>query len=89
MEGWLTVLSVPTCSARYVWREKEEHQEMARRPKGGDKVRAPTTQPSGASHITELAAAEEIDRILARLDIEIPKAQQSMDELLGRLRTTA
>ena len=37
---------------------------------------------------TDAEYAEEIDRIIARLDAEIPKAQQSMNELLGRLRTT-
>jgi hypothetical protein len=40
------------------------------------------------SEQAETAAAEEIDRIIARLDAEMPKAQQSMNELLGRLRTT-
>jgi hypothetical protein len=61
---------------------------MAKRPKGGEKVRAQTAKLRRNPAITEVAAAEEIDRIIARLDIEIPKAQQSMDDLLGRLRTT-
>ncbi len=60
---------------------------MARRATNPPKSRAPTAQPRRASAATEVAAAEEIDRIIARLDVEIPKAQQSMDELLGRLRT--
>ena len=30
----------------------------------------------------------EIDHILARLDVEIPKARKSMNTLLSRLRTT-
>jgi hypothetical protein len=33
-------------------------------------------------------AADDIDRIIARLDIEIPEAQKAMDALLSRLRTT-
>jgi hypothetical protein len=33
-------------------------------------------------------AEQEIDRIIARLDAEIPEAHRSMDELLSRLRTT-
>jgi hypothetical protein len=31
---------------------------------------------------------QEIDRILTRLDTEIPEAQKRMDELLTRLRTS-
>ena len=61
---------------------------MARRATNAQKSRVPTAQPRRASAATEIVAAEEIDRIIARLDVEIPKAQQSMDELLGRLRTT-
>jgi hypothetical protein len=34
------------------------------------------------------AAIAEIDRILAHLDTEIPKARKAMDELLSRLRTS-
>jgi hypothetical protein len=34
------------------------------------------------------AAAEDIDRIIARLDAEIPEAQKMMDALLSRLRRT-
>jgi hypothetical protein len=37
---------------------------------------------------SEQAAIEDIDRILARLDAEIPEAKKRMDELLARLRTT-
>ena len=36
----------------------------------------------------EETAAQEIDRIIARLDVEIPEAQKRMDALLARLRTT-
>jgi hypothetical protein len=36
----------------------------------------------------EAAALQDINRILARLDREIPEAQKSMDELLSRLRST-
>lgn len=32
-------------------------------------------------------AAEDIDRIIARLDVEIPEAQKAMDALLSRLRS--
>jgi hypothetical protein len=34
------------------------------------------------------AAAEDIDRIIAKLDAEIPEAQKAMDALLSRLRAT-
>jgi hypothetical protein len=58
-------------------------------------AKARTTQASGkiaakgrVSAEAEALAVQEIDRIIARLDVEIPKAQQSMDELLARLRTT-
>jgi hypothetical protein len=37
---------------------------------------------------SEEAAIKDIDRILGRLDAEIPKARKEMDELLARLRTT-
>jgi hypothetical protein len=66
---------------------------MARRPKTEAKAR--TVQASATiaaegkvSAEAELVAAQEVDRIIARLDVEIPKAQQTMDELLARLRTT-
>ena len=36
----------------------------------------------------EAIAAREIDRIIARLDAEIPEVQKNMDALLARLRTT-
>ncbi len=36
----------------------------------------------------EKAMEQDIDRILARLDAEIPEAQKTMDALLARLRTT-
>jgi hypothetical protein len=67
---------------------------MARRPKAeakGGRVHRVTPTPSGKDKISaeaEVTAAPEIDRIIARLDVEIPKAQQTMDELLTRLRTT-
>jgi hypothetical protein len=61
---------------------------MTRRPKDEGKLRPLTSRMRVASEQAEVAAAEEIDRIIARLDAEIPKAQQSMNELLGRLRTT-
>ena len=61
---------------------------MTRRPKDEGKLRPLTSRTRVASEQAEVAAAEEIDRIIARLDAEIPKAQQSMNELLGRLRTT-
>jgi hypothetical protein len=60
---------------------------MTRRPKDEGKLR-PLASRMRVSEQAEVAAAEEIDRIIARLDAEIPKAQQSMNELLGRLRTT-
>jgi hypothetical protein len=34
------------------------------------------------------AALADIDRILTRLDAEMPEAQKRMDELLARLRTS-
>lgn len=36
----------------------------------------------------EVIAAQEVERILTRLDAEIPEAQKRMDELLARLRAT-
>jgi hypothetical protein len=33
-------------------------------------------------------AQQDIDRIIARLDVSIPEAQKAMDELLTRLRST-
>ncbi len=66
---------------------------MTRRPKAEAKTR--TVQASvtlaGKGKVSaeaEVIAAQEIDRIIARLEVEIPKAQQTMDELLARLRTT-
>ena len=67
--------------------------EMARRTKaeakGGRTHRSSTIRGEGTvSAAAEVIAAQEIDRIVARLDVEMPKAQQTMDELLARLRTT-
>lgn len=66
---------------------------MARRPKAEAKPRAGRTSAKNAgkgkvSAEAEVTVAQEIDRIIAHLDVEIPKAQQTMDELLARLRTT-
>ena len=45
--------------------------------------------PGGNPDKTEQNAPEhEIDQIIARLDVGIPEAHRSMDELLSRLRTT-
>jgi len=53
-----------------------------------DKARAaeegPTQSPAAAAEEPEQRA--EVDRILARLDTEIPKAMKEMDALLARLR---
>ncbi len=44
---------------------------------------------SGASKaVDEAALLAEIDNVLARLDVEIPRARKSMNLLLSRLRTT-
>lgn len=43
-------------------------------------------QPVPTAEEAEMQA--DINRILDRLDIEIPEAQKRMDELLARLRTT-
>ena len=43
-------------------------------------------EAAAAAH--EVAALQEVDRILERLDREIPQAHQRMDALLSRLRTT-
>ena len=61
---------------------------MVRQSKDGGKLRPRPPRMRATSEQAETAAAEEIDRIIARLDAEMPKAQQSMNELLGRLRTT-
>ncbi len=44
----------------------------------------------GQAGLPEVAdvATQDIDRIIARLDEEIPEAQEAMDALLSRLRTT-
>jgi len=58
--------------------------------KGGrsDQASAKISGEAAMTVTAEAVAAQEIDRILARLDVEIPKAQQTMDELLARLRAT-
>jgi hypothetical protein len=51
----------------------------------------PTRRKAGSGQRLVEAAdgeLEDIDRILARLDVEIPRARKEMDELLARLRTT-
>lgn len=45
-------------------------------------------QEAAAAAAQEVAALQEVDRILERLDREIPEAHQRMDALLSRLRTT-
>ena len=44
--------------------------------------------PEAAAAAQELDALQEVDRILARPDREIPEAHQRVDALLSRLRTT-
>jgi hypothetical protein len=67
-------------------------RQMARRPKA--EAKAPTVHASaktaGVGRVSTEAelAAQEIDRIIERLDVEISKAQRTMDELLARPRTT-
>jgi hypothetical protein len=62
---------------------------MTRAPKAKAKGRIVQATGKAAGHgRAEAVAAQEIDRIIAHLDVEIPKAQQTMDELLARLRTT-
>lgn len=67
---------------------------MARRIKAeskGGRTHEATAVLRGEGRVSaeaEVIAAQEIDRIIARLDVEIPKAQHTMDELLSRLRTT-
>jgi hypothetical protein len=66
---------------------------MARRPKAEAQARAAQTSAKNAgkgraSAEAEVTAAQEIDRIIARLDVEIPEAQKRMDALLARLRAT-
>jgi hypothetical protein len=57
---------------------------MTRRPKDEGKLRPLTSRMRVASEQAEIAAAEEIDRIIARLDTEMPKAQQTMNEGMSR-----
>ena len=67
---------------------------MVRRTKGEAKsgrthrAKATISSESKVSAEAEAVAAQEIDRIITRLDVEIPKAHQTMDELLAWLRTT-
>ena len=63
----------------------------ATKPKAGRRTIQASATISGMGKISvtaEIFAAQEIDRIIARLDAEMPQAQKSMDELLARLRTT-
>jgi hypothetical protein len=50
--------------------------------------RAPQQSPQGQQLPPKREMEADIDRILDRLDAEIPEAQKRMDELLARLRTT-
>jgi hypothetical protein len=68
---------------------------MARRARQKTEIRGRTTEASATLAVTgkvsaetEVIAAREIDRIIARLDAEMPEAQKNMDALLARLRTT-
>jgi hypothetical protein len=66
---------------------------MTRRPNVEAKTRAiqASAKIAGKGRApaeAEATAAQEIDRIIARLDVEIPEAQKRMDALLARLRTT-
>jgi hypothetical protein len=47
--------------------------------------RSPQRQPQRKS---PREMQQDIDRILTRLDAEMPEAKKEMDELLARLRTT-
>jgi hypothetical protein len=53
-------------------------------------VHSPQPNDAALSPLTaeEEAMQREIDRIIARLDAEIPEAHRTMDALLSRLRTT-
>jgi len=61
---------------------------MPRKPSRDPLGREPLNQPLHDEPLSEEAAIEDIDRILARLDAEIPEAKKEMDALLARLRTT-
>jgi hypothetical protein len=50
--------------------------------------RAPQQPPQRQQLPPKREMEADIDRILDRLDAEIPEAQKRMDELLARLRTT-
>jgi hypothetical protein len=73
----------------------EVTKQMARRAKQKTETKRRTIEASATIAATgkvsagaEVIAAQEIDRIIARLDAEIPEAQRNMDALLARLRTT-
>jgi hypothetical protein len=73
----------------------EVTKQMARRAKPKTETKRRTIEASATIAATgkvsagaEVIAAQEIDRIIARLDAEIPEAQRNMDALLARLRTT-
>jgi hypothetical protein len=57
---------------------------MAKKHQRDSSEREPLHEPPQS----DAAAIADIDRILARLDAEIPEAQKRMDELLARLRTS-
>jgi ABC-type phosphate transport system auxiliary subunit len=73
---------------------------MARRAGKGQSTPAQTSTRPGLDDLlpeetrkriaTKIAmkSQQDIDRILARLDAEMPEAQKEMDALLARLRTT-
>jgi hypothetical protein len=58
----------------------------------GDAVPSPIAPPKvplrPGADLPQSVAVEDIDRIIARLDAEIPEAQKAMDALLSRLRAT-
>lgn len=61
---------------------------MARRPKSEGKARAPVSGKGRGSAGTEALAAQEIDRLIERLDAGIAEEKRAMNALLSRLRTT-
>jgi hypothetical protein len=54
---------------------------------GREPLHEPLHQPRHEPE-NDAVAIEEIDRILARLDVGIAEERKQMDELLARLRTT-
>jgi hypothetical protein len=67
---------------------------MARRPKAvakGGRTHRATATISGEGKVSveaEVTAAQEIDRIIERLDVGIAEEKKAMDALLSRLRAT-